>query len=133
MVEKLKKVLAELNLNHKQLWLFAMLKMDEIVDKWSLIVSAPWISDDSRSNDFEYIIGLLKKELTGEELSTIARLVLLDKDDHLVEELLKKNTGDSVKEEAVNGNVVHDGIIIESNKDLVWQSENLPKEEPPKS
>lgn len=125
MVENLKKVLSALNQQHKEVWLFAVLKMDEFVDSWSIIISAPWITGQNRDTEFTGLIGILRENLTKEELSSIVRIVFLSKTDHLIEELLKKNSGVVLKDEAVNGNKIHEGYVIESNAGLVWQPNTL--------
>lgn len=125
MVDKFRTILSELNTNHKPVWLLALLKMDDIVDRWSVIISAPWIKETDRNAQFSYILGLIKERLTQDEMFSIARIVFLSKDDHLVEELLKRGTGEKIDNEPVNGNTVHDGVIIESNPNLVWQETGL--------
>src|SRR3989344_6575833 len=114
MVEKLKKVLSKLGEQHKEVWLFALLKMDEFVDKWSIIISAPWSTEENRDIEFQEIIVLLNNELSEEELYSIARIVFLKKDDHLIQELMKRSSGTELKSEPINGNAVHEGYIIES-------------------
>ena len=45
----------------------------------------------------------------------------------LVSPLLKKKSGDEIKEEKINGNIIHEGQIIEANAGLVWQeNQTLP-------
>ena len=125
MVDKVKKILTILRTDNKPVWLFALLKMDEFIDKWTLIISAPWVTKDNRENIFQHIIDLLKENLNQDELSSIARIGLIDKDEHLAQELLKRKTGDILKEDKINGNTVHEGEILESNIDLVWPSADL--------
>ncbi|MEK7663872.1 MAG: hypothetical protein AAB340_00255 [Patescibacteria group bacterium] len=127
MVEKLKKILDILNKNNKAVWLFAFLKIDEFIDKWSLVISAPWVNDSNRNTEFQYMLGIVKENMNPEELSSIGRIVFLSKDDHLIKELLKKKSGDEIKEEKINGNIIHEGQILESNAGLVWQeNQTLP-------
>ena len=121
MVEKLKTILNILNKNNKAVWLFAFLKIDEFIDKWSLVISAPWVNDSNRNTEFQYMLNIVRENMSPEELSSIGRIVFLSKDDHLIKELLKKKSGDEIKEEKVNGNIIHEGQIIESNDGLVWQ------------
>jgi hypothetical protein len=125
MVEKFKRVLDRFIQDRRPVWLFAVLKMDDITDKWTLVVSAPWINDPNNKNEFEYIIGVLKEYFTNEELFTIARIGILRKTDHLIEELLKKQEGAQLKDEQINGNIIHEGLIISSNPNLVWPEQDL--------
>jgi len=121
MVEDFKKVLDVLKERGKPVWIFAFLKMDEFLDKWSLVISAPWINESNKNSEFEGVLDIVKKNISNEKLSSIARIVLLDKDDHLIQELLKKNSGDEIRDEKINGNTVHYGYIIESNPNLELQ------------
>jgi hypothetical protein len=121
MVEDLKKILSILKENSKPVWLFASLKMDEFVDKWSLIISAPWINNNNENEEYKNVLDIIKKNLDSEKLSSIARVVFLSKDDHLIQELLKKDKNTEIKNEKINGNVIHFGFIIESDSDLQWK------------
>lgn len=118
MLEKIKQLVEGMKSGDKPVWLFACLKMDEVIDKWTLVLSAPWINDVNRSTEFQNIIDLLNQTLSDEELSSIAGIAFLAKEDHLVRELLKKRSGDTVKNEKVNGNLIYEGTVIESNPEL---------------
>jgi hypothetical protein len=122
MVEKLRTIVIALKKDNKPFWIFAILKMDELIDKWSLVVAAPWITPENHNEIFGLILNQIKNSLEPSELATIARLSLLNKNDHLIEELLKRASGTEIREEKINGNIVHQGTIIESNSDLVWQA-----------
>jgi len=117
MVEELKKICQILKERGRPVWLFASLKMDEL-SEWSLVISAPWLNESNRGKEFENILNLLKENMTDDKLSSIARISFLAKDDRLVEELLRKKPDDKIEEEKVNGNIIHEGFIIESNSDL---------------
>jgi hypothetical protein len=125
MVEKLKKVIEELEISNKPFWMFAVLKMDEMVDKWSIIISAPWINDENRHTQFNLILDLLKKYLDEKELYSIGRISLLPREGHLIEELLKMNSGDIISNSPINGNTIHEGQVIISHSDLTWTEKNL--------
>ena len=99
--------------------LFAILKMDELVDRWSILVSASWITADNRKTYFSSLINLLQNELSSEELNEIARIVFYSPEEHLIELFLDNfESGQHIKEDArVNGNVIHEGYIIALNND----------------
>jgi hypothetical protein len=124
MLEKLKNVLSSLKAENKPVWLMALLKMDEIVDRWTLVVSAPWVTEENRGAEFMNVINKLKAELDANEIASIARIGLMPKDDHLVEELLKRHTGDTIKDEPINGNIIHEGEIVEVNLDAQVATHN---------
>jgi hypothetical protein len=119
MVENFKKILDTLKADNRPVWLFAYLKMDDLIDKWSLIISAPWINANNENDEYKNILNIVKSCITDEESSSIARVVILPKDDHLIEELLKKEPTAEIKDEKINGNIIHSGFIVESNPDLV--------------
>ena len=125
MVEDFKKILDILKEKNKPVWLFACLKMDEFIDKWSLVISAPWINESNKDAEFENTLNIVKQNMGNELISSIARIVLLDKDDHLIQELLKKSSGDEIKDEKVNGNIIHSGFIVEANPNLEWKENKI--------
>lgn len=104
----------------QQVALFAVLKMDDLVDRWSILVSAYWINDDNRKDIFSDLIATLQQELDAEELSEIARIVFYRPEEHLIQLFLEQfESGQHIKEDAkVNGNVVHEGYIVALNKEI---------------
>ncbi len=117
MVDKIKIIVEKLKEAKKPISLFAILKMDDLTDRWSVIYSAPDLEDESvRKKTFEYLVDLLIKNLSAAELSEIARVGVFPLDNHLVENLMKYKKGYSFTEKPpVNGNLRHKGHIIESN------------------
>lgn len=118
MVDKFKTILDEIK-KKGTIDLFAILKMDDLTDKWSIFLCAPWIDENNRKDVFADIIKLLKKNLVKEEISTVARIVISSKDDHLIQELIKFDSGTVLGGESsvkVNGNTIHEAYILESNK-----------------
>ncbi len=103
--------------------LFAVLKMDDLTEKWSIFVCAPWANETNREEVFNYILDKIKAGMTREEVGTLARIVITNMEDHLTNELMRYRAserigggGESIK---INGNMVHDAHIIASNRDLV--------------
>ena len=117
MVEKLKNIAVEIKREKGGVFVFALLKMDELTDKWSVILSAPWISEGDSDEIFKYVLSKFKKELSPEELSSIARLGLLGESEHLVELLLQYRAGTEIRNKTLNGNEIHEGYILESSSD----------------
>lgn len=97
--------------------LFALMKMDDLTDKWTVILSAPW-AKESDVGIFKYILNLIKSELSVEELPEIARVSIFPKTDHFVELLLKYKSGATITDQKLNGNQIHEGYILESNQGL---------------
>ena|SRR5258708_27528703 len=118
MVDKFNKLLAKIKLDEskKVITLFAIAKMDDITDRWTVILCAPWASGQKT---FEYMRKLIVDELSSEELSSIARLSVFDKNTSLVQGLLKYATGTSIDEETkINGNIIYSAHILESNSEV---------------
>lgn len=114
MVDSFKNILQKLVSAHSDVGLFAILKMDELTDKWSVLISADWITEQNRKDIFAEIIGYIKSEMTSEESATIARVIIVSESNHLASELLEqkmKYIGDSGSVR-VNGNVVHEAHIL---------------------
>jgi hypothetical protein len=104
--------------NNQRVMLFAVLKMDEHVDKWSVLLSVDWITDDNRQSVFSGFITALQDNLSTDELDEVARIVFYSPDEHLVNLFFEKfKEGQYIKEDAkLNGNVIHEGYIITLNK-----------------
>lgn len=116
MVEKLKSILKELNKANKSVSLLAVLKMDDLTDRWSIILSSPIIEDEkSRREVFEYFVKLLLRDLDDKEKLSIARVGAFPPGNHLVENLMEYKKGyEFTGKTPVNGNIVHEGYILES-------------------
>src|SRR3990167_191685 len=104
MVDKFKKILEEMK-KQGTVTLFAILKMDDLTDKWSVLISAPWISDANRKQVFADIVGLIKKEMLPEEAANIARVLIVPEGNHLVSELLEQ------KRDYIGGDDEHSGNV----------------------
>ena len=119
MVEKFKQILETLRTQKGEVNLFAILKMDEFTDKWTVLISAPWINATTKNEIFALVRGLLIQTFTSEEMATIARLGIFPNSEHIVQELLKYKEGAVISEdEKVNGNIVHNAHILASNSNL---------------
>ncbi|MEX1111841.1 MAG: hypothetical protein WEC84_00100 [Candidatus Andersenbacteria bacterium] len=114
MVNKLKRVAANFQHDGETANLFALLKMDEYVDKWTIVIVASWFTEENRDQEFNKLLMLLKKNLDPEELYSIGRVAILDNNDHLAVELLKRKSGSQIENERINGNEVHEGFVVKS-------------------
>jgi hypothetical protein len=100
-------------------YVFMILKMDEYINKWSIVVSTPWISRENQRENFIYIVNKIRRNLTLEESATIARLGLFQPDEHmirLINQSIRVETGTAVKLEntKLNGYLIHEAYIFES-------------------
>lgn len=120
MVEKFEKILDEARKANKEIYLFAVLKMDEITDRWTVIVSGPNFEDLKHKNSvFNFLVKSMLNTFTAEEKKAIARVGLFPLDNHLVTDLLGYKKGYKFSgSTAVNGNLIHEGFILESNENI---------------
>ncbi len=118
MVEKFKQILQVIKENKGIVNVFAIIKMDEITDKWSVIFSAPWITQENTTEIFNYIRQLLIDNLSREEILTIARLSVFTNNEHLIQLILGsvrvQNGEINLKDTSLNGYKIHEAYIFES-------------------
>ncbi len=113
MVEKLEKVYEKYAAQAADVVVFALFKMDDVVDRWSVIVATQDSkTQDERRVEFDKLADLLKKNLEPSELRDIARVSFLDAKTHLVEELLKYQSGSDLARQQINGNYIYEGRVI---------------------
>ena len=119
MVEKFKTILSTIQQQKGEVIFFGILKMDDALDKWTVILSAPWASEATTKEDFEYIRNLLISTFNSEEISNIARLGILPKTSNLIQLLLKYQPNTEINADTpLNGNVIHEGHILASNSNI---------------
>lgn len=118
MVEKFKKILKDIEEKNGEVYIFALLKMDEFFDKWSVVICAPWATTANRNEAFDVIKKEILNSITEAEVNEIARLGIFEKNEHLIEELLKFKSETEIKGEKINGNIVHEGYIIKSKSTI---------------
>lgn len=117
MVNKFQTILRKAEQEKGEISLLAMLKMDDITNKWSILFSANWITEENFRESFIFLRDVLMGELSEEERSTIARIGILPLHDHLVQELLKYKTGTKLSgSQRMNGNIIHEAEIIKSSE-----------------
>lgn len=117
-LESLKPVLDKFNNSVAEaLDLFAAFKMDELTEKWSLYAAAKWINEKNREQYFHSLLKILTEMTSEEDLSTIARIGILNSDDYLARLMLDKyESGQIIKEDdKINGNIIHEGYIVYAN------------------
>lgn len=56
---------------------FALFLREDAVDKWDLILAAPWIEEE-RKEALSYVTSKVQEAFTADELSRISRIVLID-------------------------------------------------------
>jgi hypothetical protein len=82
-IQKLKSVVSALEQSHGQLLIFALFLREEPLEKWDIIVSAPWL-DSSELSSYTIVSSEIKKTLTDSELMQFSRIVILNPNDAVV-------------------------------------------------
>ncbi len=116
MVDKFQQILERIMRENGEVIFFGIFKMDEFTDKWSVLLSAEWLTEDKRGAFFSSFTSIIKEALSEEEAQSIARVGLFSVDDHLIDLLLNYRTGSRILEQPINGNVIHEGYILVSNR-----------------
>jgi len=124
MITKLKKVMSSFEEKYGSLIVFAVFKMDEFVDRWSLVVSSNSIdkitSEKEREERFDYLFDLLTKELSEEESASIGRIGFFNTENYLIKELRNNykvdvtDTEKKIMNVKINGNTVSEGFILKA-------------------
>lgn len=124
MVDKLQTFASQIRTRGISLFLIA--KMDELADKWTIILSTPWVVDDrTRQEAFKLIWDYLNQNLDTTERATIARIGVFGSQEPLIGKfhnyLMLDNSRTQlpfrVTNFKINGNFVYDAIIIDWNRD----------------
>ncbi len=118
MVDKFKKMLTEIIAAKGAVTLFAIMKMDDLTGKWSIVFAAPWADDENRKEAFNFVFNLLSKYFNDEEKSLVARIGIFEKKEHLIQVLLQYKKDSFIENEKINGNVVHQAYVLESNSNV---------------
>lgn len=118
MVEKFKQLLTVTEKEKGEVSIFGAFKMDNFTDKWSLIISAPWINNSNKKDSFKYLFDKLNLLLTEDERSYVARIGIFEKTSYVAEQFLQFPAGKEFKEEQVNGFLIHEGYLFASDKNI---------------
>jgi hypothetical protein len=118
MVDKFKKILSQMVKDKGSVTFFALIRIDDFVDKWSVVLCAPWATEKNHDEIFRYVLDLIKANLEVGELNTVARISIFSKDEHLIHELLQFKAGTVIENQKINGNHVHQAQILESNQEV---------------
>lgn len=119
MVEEFQKILESIEKEKGEVTIFALLKMDEFVDKWTVVFCASWATDANRTETFELIRKNIIRTLKPEEVSEIARISIYPETEHFIQELTQFKSGAIIESRRINGNTVHYANIIKSKTAVI--------------
>jgi hypothetical protein len=99
--------------------LFALFMREDVPDRWDLIVSAPWVGSDKREA-VDYFVNQIKSQLGGQDLTSLARIVVVDPDDAAVRDLNRavqiEHGGVEIRDSSFFGLPVKHAFIITSRR-----------------
>ena len=87
-LEKLALLEREISAQKGDFSLFGLFLREDAPDKWDLLVSAPWLEVDEKQG-FKYIAEEVHSRLDTDELLFISRIVLLEKNNPILEAIHK--------------------------------------------
>ena len=98
--------------------LFALFLREDVPDRWDLIVSAPWVSDQKAALGF--LVDKIKSDLGQSELTQLSRIVFVDPSDPAVQNLNRsiqvEHGSVEVKDSNFFGLAVKHAFIITSKR-----------------
>ena len=115
MIDKFRKILDELK-KKGNVSLFAVFKMDEFADRWSVAICADWVTDKKKG--FSEIVDIILSILSKEEWDLVARVGVFDRKEYIARVFSQFKPGTVIKEkQQVNGFIIYEGYILASNND----------------
>lgn len=120
MVKKFDLIAEKVLKKYKNTSVLAFLKMDDNLETWSLLFSAPDINEDEsgkeRRREIFSNIAKIVVEVLPETYTEISRIGVFGHSDHLVKEVLKYKSKIYINESTkMNGNMIHEAYIAVSN------------------
>jgi hypothetical protein len=85
-IEKFKAIEKEIADQRGGLVLFGLFKREDSPGKWDVVISAPWVGK-SRREALDYVIGVMRSQLSPEEMISLSRIVVLKPSEEFVKEV----------------------------------------------
>lgn len=82
-LDKLKSVVQALEKDHQPILLFALFLIEDSLQKWDIVISAPWLSSDEK-NAYKIVVSEIQANLSPSELVQFSRVVILNDSDPVV-------------------------------------------------
>lgn len=90
-INKVKSLIKELEKEHGPLTICAFFLRDGDLEKWDIIISAPWLNP-AEMQSYKTVSSKLQNSLSDAELVQFSRIVILNQDDPVVSYLLGLET-----------------------------------------
>jgi len=115
-INKFRTVLDSLETKRGSVALFALFKMDDITDRWTIILAADWVTREDYTRIYTDLRKVSFEVLDERERAQIARIGIFPLNSHLVELTLDKFSGENreIRDEKINGNYIHYGYIFKA-------------------
>ena len=91
LLDKLKNVVVSLEKEHGAILVFALFLRVDPLEKWDIVVSASWLNENDISS-YKTITSKLQENLSPQELTQLARIVILGISDSVVSFLQNSET-----------------------------------------
>jgi hypothetical protein len=88
-IEKLASLERDIASKKGEFSLFALCLREDADDKWDLLASAPWLDANNRES-LDYLVNQLRSRLDTQELLSLSMVVLLEKDNPVLEAIHKE-------------------------------------------
>ena len=99
--------------------LFALFMREDVPDRWDLIVAAPWVGSE-KSGAVDYFVDQIKSQLGLQDLTRLARIVVVDPEDAAVQALNRtiqiEHGGVEVRDIHFSGLPIKHAFIITSQR-----------------
>lgn len=90
-IDKLKNAVVALEKEHSLFVICALFLREDPLEKWDIIISAPWLNP-KEMDSYQIISSMLQKYLNESEFIQFSRIVILNQDDPVVSYLLNLET-----------------------------------------
>ena len=101
-VEKLRKMELEVSKEKGDFRLYALFLRQNMPNKWDFLISAPWADKQGKQITLKYMFSKIHKYLTIPERHRISRIVIIDKENPDLPELLESVKVKHDKFETIN-------------------------------
>jgi hypothetical protein len=119
-IEKLASLERDIASEKGEFSLFALFLREDTDDKWDLLASAPWL-DANKRESLDYIVNQLRARLDTRELLSLSMIVLLEKDNPVLEaihqEIKVRHGIAEVMDSVFYGVAIKHAYIITSERD----------------
>ena len=115
MVNKFKTILDAIEKQKGAVNFFAVMKMDNFLDKWSVAIAADWINKNNDNKTFSDIYSIFTKFLTLEEAASLARIGLFTNDGYIPQLFKQYQSNTKLENQKINGFQIYEAYIIKSN------------------